>query len=711
MKKKASSSRNTIVIIIVVTFVLVAVGGVILYAINRAKQTTPEEVEAVVCCTCKWSLDADKGFYNTEFSLQGTIGTDKRCHIETPNNFTQIDPQFQLCTDVTNDLGVWKHTMLSSTCSPTCTSVTTDSLTPPEDLSGEANFEAVFQLHNPIASNDRYTEVEMAFEYPEGQEAPEPLTATIDETGESDNENIQVEVQSTGTSPNISKTYSVTFTTTWDQVINPGVPGDYKVKFRAKDMTEGDDAWTSPAGNCTLSYEVIDTDIEGRNYCTNLAVASEGSTSPLDVTFTTYTLLPSDATPIYEWILDLNCDGQIDTTQEGENAEKFITTSDTNKPESITRRFTLPEAATSGECQAEVNVYLTEEDLNNGNPIEDREELACTKEVQIQQVGPNCGNGSCDSGETCDTEGNISCLEGSTFESALPTGSTCRDDCTYCGDGLLNGNEECDKNAEEGSAAYNANCSETCSIDTSQDQQQDQQQASGQLTVTAESGPSCVELVSPNNQVNMRVLVINGTSSPVDIRAISDTLPRGLIFNQGSSYINGTANTNDTGIVIETSGESQLITWNNSENGWTLAANGGQLEIRFSVSAGQNTLMGTHTNQVIVTPATGDPIPVTNEIRVAQNCTQPDTGILDNTILVILVGTVFLILAGGAYYTGFGSQVMAKFLGRASEAGNDFILRISKPQKYSEKAIEETALKKISKHIDGKKAKGKSRKN
>ena len=51
-----------------------------------------------------------------------------------------------------------------------------------------------------------------------------------------------------------------------------------------------------------------------------------------------------------------------------------------------------------------------------------------------------CGDGICQSGETCETDGNVKCPE----KEALPSG-TCRITCNYCGDGILDsGWEECD---------------------------------------------------------------------------------------------------------------------------------------------------------------------------------------------------------------------------------------------------------------------------
>ncbi|HOZ56304.1 MAG TPA: DUF4215 domain-containing protein [bacterium] len=63
---------------------------------------------------------------------------------------------------------------------------------------------------------------------------------------------------------------------------------------------------------------------------------------------------------------------------------------------------------------------------------------------------PECGNQIIEVGETCD-DGNTDDTDG------------CRNDCTFCGDGIKNGSEECD--GEDGINAEQ-NCSTSCTIET-----------------------------------------------------------------------------------------------------------------------------------------------------------------------------------------------------------------------------------------------------
>jgi cysteine-rich repeat protein len=67
-------------------------------------------------------------------------------------------------------------------------------------------------------------------------------------------------------------------------------------------------------------------------------------------------------------------------------------------------------------------------------------------------IMPRCGDGfiSPDQGETCDPPG----------EPAYPDGPDCRDDCTYCGDGVLDEGEACD----DGNNVAGDGCAPDCTM-------------------------------------------------------------------------------------------------------------------------------------------------------------------------------------------------------------------------------------------------------
>lgn len=701
MKKKVSKSRTPTVLILILTIALGAVAIYVAYTIYKARLVTPEQKEAKVCCICTWTYIPKEGLIETTFASRGTLETDGQCHMNT-NNVPESD--FEVCQNVEMTYGTWESDMRSADCKPYCVSSYDNLINPQaESPSGSVIFTTVFELRNATPPNDRYTAVEMYFDYPEGSDAPDPILANLDESGSSDNEAISIQLDEFEEDNNTIKRYTVTFTTTWETVLTAGADGNYNVQFRAKDTTEGNNAWTEPTNECTIAYSIKGETTPG-NYCNNLDITSEGTISPLDVTLNAGVSIPSTSSPVFQWKLDLNCDGTIDESIEGENAEVFVTTGSGSEDEQITKTFTLPAGTTEEECETSVNVFLSNTDLQDNTPVPERTRNACSGSVSLRQASAECGNGTCDTGETCDPNGNIDCR--TTGGITLPAGMTCRNDCTFCGDAVLDTNEDCDPGIGTGKDGFNVNCQSDCTIG------QTEQTELANVTVSVTSTEDCVELVAPNNTIDITITVANQDETSDVIRAVSDTLPQGFTYNTGSSTVNGTPNPTDTGIVVETSGESQLITWNYSEAGWTVAGNGGTLVIVFTATAGPETLMGSQTNTITVTPSDQNPIPGQNEFLVAQVCTQPDTGVFDNNVYLILIGSALLLVAGAAYYTGFGSSKFAillsgisGILSSLSETKDDLILMVSKPQKYMEKRIEISALKKIKHHINEKKDK------
>ncbi|MDG2304973.1 MAG: DUF4215 domain-containing protein [Candidatus Binatia bacterium] len=127
---------------------------------------------------------------------------------------------------------------------------------------------------------------------------------------------------------------------------------------------------------------------------------------------------------------------------------------------------------------------------DDGNSVEDD---GCTNQCEPSPLGPFCGDGNVDAGEACD-DGNLieddgcsnncfppisppapTCGDGAVqpavgetcevgmvlapVDGGVPA-RTCRDDCSYCGDGLLDGTEECD----DGNDAQGDGCSNECVV-------------------------------------------------------------------------------------------------------------------------------------------------------------------------------------------------------------------------------------------------------
>lgn len=73
----------------------------------------------------------------------------------------------------------------------------------------------------------------------------------------------------------------------------------------------------------------------------------------------------------------------------------------------------------------------------------------CVRRVKID-AAPRCGDDKCDTGEKCDTS---KVCDGGTISSG-----TCRVNCTYCGDGVINGGEECDPKDPVSGPGCDATC-------------------------------------------------------------------------------------------------------------------------------------------------------------------------------------------------------------------------------------------------------------
>jgi uncharacterized repeat protein (TIGR01451 family) len=363
--------------------------------------------------------------------------------------------------------------------------------------------------------------------------------------------------------------------------------------------------------------------------------------------------------------------------------------------------FTYPDGESgTRECPVSVNIKVED----GARTLQESTPGSCSGTITLSQTGAVCGNGNCEAGETCDTNGNIRCPAGT----PLPAATTCSTTCTYCGDGNVDPGEACDTAVLEGNPDYVPLCQDGCTIGTADDADlDDEDEPDDSLPDTAGSGsisitqqvPQCLEMVSPNNIAPITITVTNGGSAAYLVRAVSDSLPKGLAYQTGSSVINSTANTADTGVVVETTGDSQLITWNNSSSGWTIPS-GGTLTIRFSATAGSAATMGAQTNRVTVTPADANPVASQSPILLSQTRTQPQTGIFNRNAVIILTGSIFLIIAGAAFYTGFGTKEVSILMEKTSTGTQDLYLRLTRPHKYMEQNIEKSALKKIHQHTD-----------
>lgn len=704
MRKKPQQPKLLITVALAGIAVVATSGILIAFAINRLQQVTPEESAATeICCSCNWTIQTEDGT-TIDLGTTGGMIQDGSCVFQEPslplgNHTPRRCSENITAADVFGDslpAGITAETPIqkqehAGACKGGGISNTSTPLLPSDQSEAddsEVSFTSVFEVYTKEDSTKTITDAELIFEYPATQVSPNPVTT----------DKIELVETRQAEGDLIVNVYKATFSTTWDVVRNSEKSGLYMVKFRGQD-SRGE--WTDPT-TCTRTFAYSLESLMGE-YCYSLDAVPVNGISPLEVTLTVDAGVPeSDDTARFQWSLDLNCNGSIEANLTGTEAEVFTTPVDTP---SITRTFAHSGTEDTQTCQAGV-VVLTGE--GEGTALQELNEGSCSnRTITLSSTAPTCGNGSCDPGETCDTNGNLSCPS----EQPLSAGTTCRQDCTYCGDGIINGGEECDPAIGAGETGYDAQCDTACRTSTGDpdtsagtDDEDDETPAEGTdipagTIVVTQQTPTCLEVVSPNNSSTITITVTNNHDETVLIRAVSDTLPQGLAYSVGSSVINGTSNSNDSGIVIETSGSSQMVTWTNSGNGWNVPS-GSTLGITFTTSAGSLATMGSHSNSVTVTPANGNPIPSTGSLLVAQTCSQPNTGIFDRNIVAILIGSLLLIVAATAYYTGFGTEAAARLFENSAQALKTAAFRLSLPQKYMEEQVQKTALKKVLEHTD-----------
>ncbi|MBD3280794.1 hypothetical protein GF389_04705 [Candidatus Dojkabacteria bacterium] len=105
-------------------------------------------------------------------------------------------------------------------------------------------------------------------------------------------------------------------------------------------------------------------------------------------------------------------------------------------------------------------VKRSDSEMWNGNPTANNFDFIFTN--CSSPAEQRCGDGVCATGEFCElpeTRSAIQCPSGD------PLDVNCRDDCTYCGDGVINGSEECDHGGTP-TAVCDANCENVIPQDT-----------------------------------------------------------------------------------------------------------------------------------------------------------------------------------------------------------------------------------------------------
>ncbi len=228
-----------------------------------------------------------------------------------------------------------------------------------------------------------------------------------------------------------------------------------------------------------------------------------------------------------------------------------------------------------------------------------------------------------------------------------------------------------------------------------------QEEEASNFSVEKTGNVECVERISPNNSIDFTITTTNKSNSSQGIKSVTDKLPLGLKYTEGTTTINGISVNDSEYIDVQTTGETQELIWS-KESPWTISA-GQTLTIAFSATAEANSLTGANKNEVVIDPVQVPDDP--NSLRtsfnflVAQDCDNPTTtpvpqdekpetpqmGLFDNTLGKIILG-IFIISLGWIIYTKpIGQRITQNILSSGIYNNAEMTTwRIFKPKKYFE---------------------------
>lgn len=251
-------------------------------------------------------------------------------------------------------------------------------------------------------------------------------------------------------------------------------------------------------------------------------------------------------------------------------------------------------------------------------------------DVQFEWVfqQAECGNETCEAGETCDTN------EQCDGDGILSPGE-CRppgdpDECTYCGDGVVQNGEVCD----DGNSNDNDSCNNNCQVPETTTTTS----VEGEPAYAAEknAGIQCI-----NNDTAAVITYTISVRNTSDVDGRIETVTDTYDTRMQSSWISNIDPPPDshTGNVIE---------WNNGGSGYPLAA-GQEIEFSYQVTV-PSEYFGTeedpevpyvYRNVAVISPEDSEDIRVEEEVMI--NCVP--TGIFDHAVSAALAA-LFLIMAG-----------------------------------------------------------------
>jgi fimbrial isopeptide formation D2 family protein len=290
----------------------------------------------------------------------------------------------------------------------------------------------------------------------------------------------------------------------------------------------------------------------------------------------------------------------------------------------------------------------------------------CKRNFEVAE--PVCGDDLCYTEETCDPPGGTtSCID----NVSIPAGQVCRDNCTFCGDGVLDSGEDCDPGIDE-------NCPDSCSIEG--------------IVFVAKSGPECIETSPPENIADFQIEITNEKNYPAEITQISDTLPQGMTYKESSTKLNQLV-FDDANLAVS----DQELVWSLTDKG-SLPV-GESITINYSAVADTDAAIGSNQNTVSVTTEENS-FEASAEFEVQESCSPPEPvppGPLPGTALgmndkqTLQVSLILFVLAGTVYFTGIGNT----FFIFAIKGWDKLGMMIYNPHEYQRQKLAKRVLNQV----------------
>ena len=265
-------------------------------------------------------------------------------------------------------------------------------------------------------------------------------------------------------------------------------------------------------------------------------------------------------------------------------------------------------------CGDGVKQPTSGEECDDGNTVNTDSCSNTCKNVVL----PTCGDGTCNTGESCD--GTKKCLP---TTGTLASG-ICRTNCSYCGDGEVDSSEDCD----DGNTVDDDSCSNTCETPA----------GTPAFSLTKTSVPTC----SPDQTyatIKYTITAKNTSTTDGHIDYVQDTYDS----RYQSTWLSAFNPTPD-------SHTGNVLKWDNDGAGYDIAA--GQSKVfnytvtltreYWGTGTGNSFVPTEYTNTVILKPEDLSPIQVIHKTHV--ECV-PETGIFDNALGLALTG-LLLVIAG-----------------------------------------------------------------